>query len=290
MNKSVLLVLVIAALTGIGCGALIWTFLPKTQQDTAGVSEPALQSDDLLYTVTSPVVGTIEKRVPVTMHYDDKTMTASVANEAITDISRRPVMAIYRDNGLLYGNSPNITSRSSAANAPDTTLFYLSPVEEILEDKPEKAFLVLSKNPVAKRLPLSALMYDEQRDTHYVWIVNLDAENPDQGRAKRHDFSLHSQDDTYFDVGPTLRITALVVTNPDERLAEDQVVQVRFKKLNAPIRSEKNEAVYQELHDGKQCEMHDASCLPSAQPAAPANKQCSSCAAVRPKPLAQPEN
>lgn len=284
MNKSVLLVLIIAALTGIGCGALIWTFLPKTENTgRAQEAKTAAEQLNTVYTVTSPVIGTIQKRVPVTMHYDDDGMTASVSNALIEDISRRPVIAIYRENGLQYGNGPNITGQASKTDEADTTLFYLSPIEEILEDKPETAFIILHKNPIAKRLPLSALLYDDVQESHYVWAVNLDPEHPDRGRVEKHSFSLHSQDDAFFDIGQGFRVTGLVITHPDDTLAEGQTVRVRFEKLDAPIRSDKSKALYQEMNDGKHCVAHDGTCAPPPTMRVP---QCSSCGAMRrpPKP------
>lgn len=252
-------------------GAFIWGYglnrpAPQDAAVTAEMQQPQPADSLPPYAVSSPVSGMIEHRVPVTLTYDpDGRLYAVVESALLADMSSHPSIAIYRDNGLLYTSQIVITSQSTMTERPDMTMMSLQVGEDIIEDRPDEAYLVLSKNPAAKRLPLSALVdHNKADDSYSLWVARLDPAHPERAIAERRSFTLYSKDERYFDAGHVVGARELAILNPDQHLQDGQSIQVRYQTLSMPIGSERAKARYQEANEGKSCKTVEG-CMPSAK-------------------------
>lgn len=207
------------------------------------------------YAVASPVVGNMEHRLPLDFSYNDDKVTALVPSVEAMKIRNYYYLNVYaiRENGLLYPDFGKIGGMATSATQPDKTLITLQMNPQIIEEQPKTGYLVLSKNPVAKRLPLSALSYDEE-GTPYFWLVTMDPKNKNKGTAHKKTVRYTQTDDSFFDVGRAMRVDEFAILNPDPALQDGQTVKISYDDFDAPIGTEQNKALYTKANEGKYCE------------------------------------
>ncbi|MEM6780274.1 MAG: hypothetical protein AAF569_00260 [Pseudomonadota bacterium] len=284
MNKPVLIVLAVAVGLATLIGALVWTFGLKPIQDNESTS-PRIAEENAqplaplvnqnIYSTGTPVMGTIENRLNITPQYNEDGVFAIVDSAHVLNLKHSPEILFYKPNGLAYVSTGQIKAKASAPEQTDKTRLNIAVSDQILDEKPEKAAMILSKNPLAKRLPLSALVKDPKTDEALIWTLNPNIEKPTQGMVNKQSIRIKNKDDDFFDVGRRIRITQLVILNPDSELESGQTVQFRIAPFDAPMSSDKQKALYQEANEGKLCEprSQDASaCAPdgSCEACAPA--------------------